>query len=250
MGSPNRPEGPHTRPEVPGGTGAEERSDVATELLKNKISRDCIGLINSYLHANDLEFVKAALDWNYKPDIKFKSTNVTEYDVLCEIDWCLAMREYKFNPYIYYVVERNFMKVLHKIYKYLTQGARVELFKYHIDDIITKNICEYVATHDVQLFYSYPDALYEIGMDYNTNFLIDYLYSKEVPFLNRNTFYYETVIETNDTFELTLIKFNWLYEHKQPLTLNVFTTALFTSSSDIRLEIIQWLLNHNCPYQP
>jgi len=40
-------------------------------LFKNKISKDCVSIVAKYLDKNDFEFVRAACDRQYVPDIQF-----------------------------------------------------------------------------------------------------------------------------------------------------------------------------------
>jgi len=235
-----------------GGTGAEERSDVATELLKKKISKDCIGVVSSYLHENDLEFVKAVFDKNYKINIKCKRGFMTEYELLCEIDWKFASEE-KLDQYKYtYIISyKNYMKVLQKIYKYLNIADKVDLFKDCGDgtkDITIKNMLDYMFVHDKNTLVYMSDNLYGIGIYYTSNFMLNYLFDTlQIP-INTEYDYYKPIMTEDYPLETKIDKLVWLYKHKVPLTSDVFASAI-NECIDNKLEIVQWLLDHNCPYK-
>lgn len=233
----------------------ENIKDVLEKLLKNKISKDCIGVVSSYLHENDLEFVKAALDWKYKPNIKFKRGFMTEYDVLCEIDWKFALEEkHLLGNYTYYVGRNNYMKVLHKIYKHLNIKDKFDLFKDFgggtdgMKDITIKNMLDYMFVHDKNTLVYMSDDLYGFGIYYTSDFMLNYLFNTlQIPFNNEYD-YYRKIMTEDYPLETKIYKLEWLYKHKAPLTSDVFESAI-NEWGDNKLEIVQWLLDHNCPYK-
>lgn len=221
-------------------------------LLKNKLSRDCIGIIKSYLHENDLEFVKAALDDKYVPNIIFKKFNFNEYEVLCEIDWKLALGQKDLSHYTYYVSIHNYMKVFHKIYKYLNTKEKIDLFKDNGEDIrknTLQTILDYMYEYDKDIIIDMKRSLYEFGLYYMSDYMLYYLFDTlQIPIDTEYIYYYEKVITEDYDINIKINKLNWLYKHNVQLTLDTFKCAI-NECDDNKLEIIQWLLDHNCPYK-
>lgn len=226
----------------------KKEESVLEKLLRNKISRDCIGVVSSYLHENDLEFVKAAFDKKYIPNIKYKRDLDTEYEVLCEIDWiCASEKQYLLRRYTYCVSSNNYMKVLHRIYKYLNNMDKLELFKNDYADSTIKNILDYMFVHDKDNMVDLSDDLYSCGLCYMSNFMIDYMFDTlQIPIDTAYDFYHGVLLD-DYTLDKKIEKLEWLYAHKVPLTPDVFADAINEYIVN-KLEIVQWLLDHNCPY--
>lgn len=226
----------------------KKEESVLEKLLRNKISRDCIGVVSSYLHENDLEFVKAAFDKKYIPNITYNPKEKTEYEVLCKIDWlCASGNQHLLSRYTYCVSYNNYMKVLNRIYKYLNNKEKLELFKDANDGTI-KYMLDYMFVHDNNTLVDLSYDLYSCGLCYISNFMIDYMFDTlQIPINTAYDFYHDVLID-DYTLETKIEKLEWLYAHKVQLTPDVFADAI-NENIENRLEIVQWLLNHNCPYK-
>ena len=77
--------------------------------------------------------------------------------------------------------------------------------------------------------------------------MIDYMFDTlQIPINTAYDFYHDVLIDDYD-LETKIEKLEWLYAHKVPLTPDVFADAI-NEYIENKLEIVQWLLDHNCPY--
>jgi sugar/nucleoside kinase (ribokinase family) len=64
-------------------------------LLGGKLSRDCISVVESYLHKNDIELVKSAIDANYVAIIEYPNWDLEKnFDAFVKyVDWFVASED-------------------------------------------------------------------------------------------------------------------------------------------------------------
>jgi len=240
----------------------KENEDVLDKLLRNKIGKDCVGVVKSYLHENDYEFVKAAFCPEYKPNIEFSilrtyesafyqresAADASEYEILENFRWYRA--KYSRVKGIDYesieiiisgLVKRNYQKCI----LYILQNFPIDSRKI-FNAVIMQDKINLLKS----IINEFPHLNFRIkfgeALGASKNDIVDYLhFDLKIPL--PNDIYEKAIYENTYNGKNLIRKLNWIYSVGVKPTYHVFRYACKQNGYHNTEKVITWLLDHNCP---
>lgn len=221
------------------------------ELLKNKLTRDCISVVSKFLHENDIEIVKMAVDKNYKPKMKYPNIDIKKnFNVFMNyVDWFVASRdnvEYLLCDLEDIIGDKCInIELRIRAAKYILNKNVVPFHSCYLFN--EKEISELIVQHYKKeyILENFPNTMFKYltyGCEIDVD-IIDYLYSIGLR-LDKADIAYIIFDEKRPLWE-------WAITHGFNLSYNVFYEVLSRSmDDDKKAEVIAWLLDHGCPYKP
>lgn len=237
----------------------KEKEKVLEELLRNKIGKDCVSVVRSYLHENDLEFIKAAFYPYYKPDIKFSIfrsdnnnfyylrqlfKNTKEYEILENLRWYRAGVRYKdyesIESMINSLVKKNYTKCI----MYILQHFPIDTKKL-MDAVIVNNKINLLKLIEKSSHLA-TRITYGPALAASSNTMMDYLhFTLRIPL--PKDIYEKAMYENTYNGKNLIKKLNWIYSVVGTPTYHVFHYVCKQIEKHNTEKIITWLIDHNCP---
>ncbi len=221
------------------------------KLLNGKLSKDCVSVVCKYLHRNDIEIVKKAMDDNYELDLEYPWWDLNvDFNVFANyVDWVVASEDDVglLCDNIGDISDDETVTLDLKIraIKYILE-KKVVPFEYYFlcaDVHISKLIVEFYGKE--YLLQNYPKVIDEY---LNNGYIVDL---KTIDYLY-NIGFRPTIIEVY--FIIYYHKrsiWEWAITHGFTLTYDTFYEVLSAGwNNDKTADTIAWLLDHNCPYKP
>lgn len=231
------------------------------KLLRNKIGKDCVGVVRGYLHENDYEFVKAAFYQEYEPNIEFSIlrngvnlfylresvVDASEYEILENLGWYRAKYfsskgiDYEsIESIIDVLVRKNYQKCIMFILQHFPIDSK-KLFDAVImydNKKLLKSIINEFPHLDVRI--KFGEAL-----GASSNFIVDYLHFRlKIPL--PKDIYEKAIYENVYNQKNAIKKLNWIYSVGIKPTYNVFHYVC-KRNTNYTEKIVVWLIDHNCP---
>lgn len=222
------------------------------ELLGGKIGKDCVSVVCKFLHKNDIDIVKKALDDKYEMDIDYPMWDITKnFNVFMNyVDWYVASGD------DVQILADDLDNIIND--KDISLRLKCRAIKY----ILEKNVVPFQAEY---LFYkkAISELIVEFyGIEYlSQNFPnvidkyikycknknlnnIDYLYNIGFRPIKSKTKLHELIVHEERPI------WEWAIAHGFEMNYDTFYYVLTQKmDDDEKAEAIAWLLDHNCPYK-
>lgn len=216
------------------------------KLLRNKIGKDCVGVVREYLHENDYEF---SILRTYETAFQQRESVVdaSEYEILENLGWYRA--KYSSSKGIDYesiellinvLVNKNHQKCIMFILQHFPIDSK-KLFDAVImydNKKLLKSIINEFPHLDVRI--KFGEAL-----GASSNFIVDYLHFRlKIPL--PKDIYEKAIYENVYNQKNAIKKLNWIYSVGIKPTYNVFHYVC-KRNTNYTEKVLVWLIDHNCP---